>query len=129
MTLSIQSGSTSVATEHEQVLRQMECVAALLTSATNSLCEHDLPSLPDPFRELASAAGQLQSLLLSLAPAQWCPDVDLRRRKLLADLVQQRALYVACLRRWRRSLQLRRHLLEMHSDAACYGDTMATGEY
>jgi hypothetical protein len=102
----------------------LETLKELLTAAMRSLSGGKAGNLLETSRQISSTADDLMALARHLEHLPSTPEEQLQRRKLLAQLSQQRAYCQAMLRRWRRSILLRRQLLALHGDPATYGEPM-----
>jgi len=107
---------------------QLEALRSLLASATNAIGSGDV-------LQVQAASEELTQLAVNLRPAwgELFPDrnsivtleSEQRRQRLVLPLLEARAHYLAALRRWRRSLRLRRSLLEMRMEAPDHVDELS----
>lgn len=114
------TGSTAVPPCPDQELFLLETLKSLLDGAIHSLSGGDAESLLEMSRQITSTAQQLLALCLQGGHLSLAAEAQQRRRKLLAELTQQRAFCRAMLRRWRRSVALRQQLLAMQSEPVAY---------
>ena len=120
--------------------QQLEALRLLLRKTAESLCAADPAEVEKNAAELTSlalaarsswpAAMSETSQTVAKQEPQSCSsarelaiaDLEQKRRLLLLSLFEARALYLAALRRWRRSLRLRRSLLNLHAGDGSYGE-------
>jgi hypothetical protein len=114
------TGAIPVPPGPDQELFLLETLKSLLDGAIDSLSGGDAESLLEMSRQITSTAQQLLALCLQGGHLSLTAEAQQRRRKLLAELTQQRAFCRAMLRRWRRSLALRQQLLALHSEPVAY---------
>lgn len=102
---------------------QLASVLQLVLNAAQALCDGDASRVQDVCEDLTHMATNLQPAWGELVLRDGGTKIDLEqeRQRLLLPLLEARALYLAALRRWRRSLCLRRSLLEMQSESPAYG--------
>ena len=124
MTSDIALASSSLPTEIDQELVLLETLKELLTVAMGSLSGGEAGNLMEVGRQIGSTADDLMALASHLGHLPLTPEEQQQRRKLLAELGQQRAFCRAMLRRWRRSILLPRHLLALHGEAETYTEPM-----
>jgi hypothetical protein len=116
--------SSSLPPQIDQELVLLETLKELLTAAMRSLSGGEAGNLMETSRQIRSTASDLMSLASDLAHLPSTAEEEQQRRKLLAELSQQRAFCRAMLRRWRRSLLLRRQLLALHGEPEGYSESM-----
>jgi len=97
---------------------QLESLRLLLLKTAESLCAGDAVAVEKAATKLMDLAAQSSSMARELAIA----DFEQKRRLLLLPLLEARAHYLATLRRWRRSLRLRRSLLNLQTGDGSYGN-------
>ena len=124
MTTHIASVSSSIPLQIDQELLLLETLKELLTAAMSSLSGGEAGNLLETSRQISSTANDLMALAAHLAHLPSTPEAQQQRRKLLAELSQQRSYCRAMLRRWRRSLLLRRQLLALQGEPQTYGEPM-----
>lgn len=124
MTSHIASVSSSLPPQIDQELVLLETLKELLTSAMRSLSGGEAGSLLETSRQISSTADDLMALAKHLEHLPSTPEEQQQRRKVLAQLSQQRSFCRSMLRRWRRSILLRRQLLALHGEPATYGESM-----
>ena len=95
----------------EQEILLLETLKSLLESAMFSLSGGEAAALHQVSRQIISTANQVTALSVPMGRFPLTPEALRQRRKVLAELGQQRAFCRTLLRRWRRSLALRRHFL------------------
>ena len=105
----------------QQELLLLETLQILLDGASRCLATGDALPLMEMSRQITATAQQVQAFASQLSGSVAGADAQ-RRRKLLAELAQQRAFCRAMLRRWRRSIVLRRHLLGVEGGPPSYCD-------
>jgi uncharacterized membrane protein YccC len=113
LTSNIASVSSSLPPQIDQELMLLETLKELLTAAMRSLSGGEAGNLLETSRQISSTADDLMTLAGRLAHLPSTPEEQQQRRKLLAELSQQRSYCRAVLRRWRRSILLRRQLLAL----------------
>jgi hypothetical protein len=111
----------------DQELLLLETLKSLLDGAIRSLSGGDAQSLLEMSRQITSTAQQLLTFCLQQGQLSATAEAQERRRKLLAEMAQQRAFCRAMLRRWRRSIALRRQLLALRSEPVPYTATLTGG--
>lgn len=102
----------------------LETLKELLTIAMRSLSGGEASSLVETSRQISSTANNLMSLANQVGNLPSTPEEQQRRDKLLAELSQQRSFCRSMLRRWRRSVLLRRQLLVLQSEPDTYGESI-----
>jgi hypothetical protein len=107
----------------------LETLKSLLETAIRSLSGGEAGALIEVSRQIRSTADEVMALSLQLGHLPWTPEAQQERRKLLEELGQQRAFCRAMLRRWRRSLVLRRQLLGLQAEPVPYTESMDAGWY
>lgn len=110
----------------EQELALLQAVKSLLQSATQSLRAGDAPPLVEVSRQIDSGVQELMALWLQLGRIPGTPEAQQQRRKLLAEIGRQRTFCRAMLRRWRRSITLRRQLLGLRAEPGLYTEALAS---
>jgi hypothetical protein len=108
----------------DQQLFLLETLKSSLDGAIRALSSADPSPLLETSRQISSTCQDLLALSLQLSRLPGLPDAQQRRHKLLAELGQQRAVCRAMLRRWRRSISLRRQLLSLRSEPEPYADSV-----
>ncbi len=109
----------------DQQVVLLETLKSLLEGASRSLSGGEALPLMEMSRQITSTAQELLALSVQLSRIPSSPEAQQRRRKLLAELGQQRAFCSAMLRRWRRSLALRQQLLGLQNEPAPYTDSLS----
>ena len=108
----------------DQELVLLETMKALLETATRSLAEGEALPLLEVSRHIGQTAQQLSEFSQRMGALPWSEEAQQQRRKLLAELCQQRAFCRAMLRRWRRSIALRQQLLRLQSEPLPYTESI-----
>lgn len=124
MTSHFASVNSSLPPQLDQELVLLETLKELLTSAIRCLSGGEAGSLVETSRQISATAGDLMALAGQLGHLPLTAEEQQRRRKLLAELSQQRSFCRAMLRRWRRSLLLRRELLAVQTEPETYAEPM-----
>ena len=122
--ISAVSMPASQSTEILPLAMQVEALRQLLLAAAQSLCGSDACEVQHASEELTRFAVNLRPAFGELLPnpsGMPALEIEQQRRPVLLPLLEARAFYLAGLRRWRRSLRLRRSLVEMQSDAPATG--------
>jgi hypothetical protein len=109
---------------NEQELVLLETMKSLLESAMHALSGGEALPLLEVSRQIGVTAQELTAFSLQIAGLPWTPEAQQQRRKLLAELSQQRAFCRAMLRRWRRSIALREQLLRLQTEPEPYTETL-----
>jgi hypothetical protein len=123
LTTNIASVSSSLPPQIDQELVLLETLKELLTAAMRSLNGGEAGNLLETSRQISSTAGDLMTLARHLEHLPSTAEEQQQRRKLLAQLSQQRSYCRAMLRRWRRSILLRRRLAALHGEPATYSES------
>ncbi len=121
------AGASTSAVDQELVL--LETLKALLETAIRSLSGGEAGALMEVSRQIRSTADEVMALSLHLGRLPGTPEAQQQRRKLLEELGRQRAFCRAMLRRWRRSLVLRRQLLCLQAEPVPYTESIDAGWY
>ena len=108
----------------DQELVLLETMKALLETATRSLAGGEALPLLEVSRHIGQTAQELTEFSLRMGALPWTEETQQQRRKLLAELCQQRAFCRAMLRRWRRSIVLRQQLLRLQSEPLPYTESI-----
>ncbi len=116
--------NSSFPSQIDRELVLLETLKELLTVAMHSLSGGEAGSLTETSRQISSTANDLMTLANQAGNLPATPEDQQQRRKLLAELSQQRSYCRAMLRRWRRSLLLRRQLLALHGEPDTYGESI-----
>jgi len=111
----------------DQGLLLLETLKTLLDGAICSLGGGNAQSLLEMSRQIKYTVEQLLTFCLQGGTLGTTPEAQQRRRKLLTELTQQRAFCRTMLRRWRRSIALRRQLLALQDQAVPYTESL-TGD-
>ena len=123
-------GSAGIApSPMDQELVLLETLKSLLEAAIRSLSGGDAEVLIEVSRQIRSTADEVIALEAQLGRLPGTPQAQQERRKLLAELGQQRAFCRAMLRRWRRSLVLRRQLFGLQAEPVPYTESLTAGWY
>ena len=123
-------GSAGIApSPMDQELVLLETLKSLLEAAIRSLSGGDAEVLIEVSRQIRSTADEVIALAAQLGRLPGTPQAQQERRKLLAELGQQRAFCRAMLRRWRRSLVLRRQLFGPQAEPVPYTESLTAGWY
>lgn len=104
----------------EQELILLETLKSLLDGAGLYLSGGDALPLLEVSQQISSAAQALLACSVQPCRSPATPEAQEKRRQLLVELGQQRSFCRAMLRRWRRSLALRRQLLDIDSEPVPY---------
>ncbi len=107
----------------------LETLRSLLQTAIGSLSAGEGGILLEVSQHIRSTAEEVTSLSAQLGHLPATPQAQQERSRLLAELGQQRAFCGAMLRRWRRSLVLRRQLLGLGAEPAPYTESLQAGWY
>jgi len=121
--MKIESASVPVSPEVRELVL-LETLKALLSAATRALSRGDPAALAEVSRDIHSTAADITAASLSLARLQLTPESQRRRRKLLTEMCQQGSFCWAMLRRWRRSILLRRQLLDLATEPTIYSESL-----
>ncbi len=113
----------------DQELALLETLKSLLETAIHSLTGGEVGALLEVSQQIRSTADEAMALSLQLGHLPGTPEAQQQRRKLLAELSQQRAFCRAMLRRWRRSLVLRRQLLGLQAEPVPYTESLDASWY
>ncbi len=124
MTPDIASVNSLVPSEIDQELVLLETLKELLTNAMGCLSGGEAGNLVETSRQISLTATDLMARAGQFAHLPSTPEEQQERRKLLAELGQQRSFCRAVLRRWRRTLLLRKRLLALQSEPESYAETM-----
>jgi hypothetical protein len=124
MTSDIASVNSSVPSEIDQELVLLETLKELLTNAMGVLSGGEAGNLVETSRQISLTASDLMARAGQFAHLPSTPEEQQQRRKLLAELGQQRSFCRAMLRRWRRTLLLRKRLLALQSEPEGYAEAM-----
>ncbi len=124
MTSHIASVTYPLPSQIDNELMLLETLKELLTIAMRSLSGGEASSLVETSRQISSTANNLMSLANQVGNLPSTPEEQQRRDKLLAELSQQRSFCRSMLRRWRRSVLLRRQLLVLQSEPDTYGESI-----
>lgn len=111
----------------DQELVLLETLKSLLEEAMRSLSGGEALPLLEVSRQLSVTAQELSAFSLQMGSLPWSVEAQQSRRKLLAELGQQRAFCRAMLRRWRRSIVLRQQLLGLQDEPVPYTESLTTG--
>jgi hypothetical protein len=115
----IESASVPVLPEVQELVL-LETLKALLTAAIRALSRGEPAGLAEVSRDIHTTAADVLATSLNLGRFPLTPEAQRQRQKLLAEMRQQRAFCRAMLRRWRRSILLRRQLLDLATGPAIY---------
>ena len=107
-----------------QELVLLETLKALLTAAIRALSHAEPANLPEVSRDINATAEEVMAASLHQGDLTLTPEEQQRRQKLFRELRQQRSFCRALLRRWRRSILLRRQLLEVATEPVTYGEPL-----
>ena len=122
-TVSALPASAGLASDGSGLGVELDSLRVLLLRAAEALCAGDAVEVQQACNQLASGAVNLRPAFGELLPNRsgLTPvECEQRRRRILLPLLEARAFYLAALRRWRRSLCLRRNLMDLRRDApAC----------
>ncbi len=106
----------------------LETLKSLLDEAMRSLSGGEALPLLEVSRQIKpDGAGTDHALSCTWAVFPGRAEAQQRRRKLLAELSQQRAFCRAMLRRWRRSIVLRQQLLGLQDEPVPYTESLTLG--
>ena len=108
----------------DQELVLLETMKTLLETAMRSLAGGEALPLLEVSRHIVQTAQELTEFSLRMGALPWSEEAQQQRRKLLAELCQQRAFCRAMLRRWRRSIALRQQLLRLQSEPLPYTESV-----
>jgi hypothetical protein len=109
----------------EQELALLQTVKSMLDAVAQSLRDGEAEPLVKVSREINSPAQDLMALWMQLGHIPCTPEAQSQRRKLLAEIGRQRTFCRAMLRRWRRSITLRRQLLGLRDEPGLYTEALA----
>ena len=116
---------------HAQSLQlQLDALRRLLLDAAKAISTSDAQHVQSVCEALTAYAVNLRPSWGELFSTRDLRSIqsEQEHRILLRSLLEARAFYVASMRRWRRSLRLRRSLLEMRTDLPAYdGDELFRG--
>ena len=123
MSTMIESASLPLPLEiPELVLPQI--LRTLLSTAIRALSRGD----PAHLAEVSHAINGIATDILATSPNGGCfpltPDAQQQRQQVLDELRQQSSFCCAMLRRWRRSILLRRQLLDLATAPTIYTDSL-----
>ncbi len=124
MTSDIAPVSYSLPSQIDKEVVLLETLKELLTAAVRSLSGGEASSLVETSRQISSTANDLMTLANQVGNLPLTPEEQRRRGKLLAELSQQRSFCRSMLRRWRRSLLLRRQLLALQGEPDTYSESI-----
>jgi hypothetical protein len=124
VTSDIASVNSSVPSEIDQELVLLETLKELLTNAMSFLSGGEAGRLVETSRQISLTATDLMARAGQVAHLPSTPEERQQRRKLLAELGQQRSFCRAMLRRWRRTLLLRKRLVALQSEPESYAEAM-----
>ncbi|MFZ0705999.1 MAG: hypothetical protein WAM71_10385 [Candidatus Korobacteraceae bacterium] len=99
---------------------ELDSLRLLLLRGAEALGAGDAVEVQQACNELASGAVNLRPSFGELFPNRnglTSVECEQRRRRILLPVLEARAFYLAALRRWRRSLCLRRNLMDLRRDA------------
>jgi hypothetical protein len=108
----------------ERELFLLETLKSLLDTAMRSLSGGEALPLLEVSRQINQTSQELTAFCLQLGRLPWTPEAQQHRRKLLAEMSQQRAFCRAMLRRWRRSIAVRQQLLALRSEPVPYTESL-----
>ena len=111
----------------DQELVLLETLKSLLEEAMRSLSGGEALPLLEVSRQINLTAQELTAFALQMGRLPWTPEAQQQRRKLLAELGQQRSFCRAMLRRWRRAIVLRQQLLGLQDEPAPYTESLTIG--
>ena len=106
----------------DMVLQQMTVVRDLMMAAARSIFQNRPEVLLGACHEIATAAAALQLELCEMQSQSLPATAREERNRLLWQLFAARAFFDAALRRWRRSLMLRRNLLRLRDESLSFDD-------
>jgi hypothetical protein len=118
------NGVTAAPAPTAQELVLLETLKSLLDEAVRSLSGGEALPLLEVSRQINLTAQQITALALHMGCLPWTAEAQQQRRKLLAELNQQRAFCRAMLRRWRRSIILRQQLLGLRHEPVPYTESL-----
>jgi len=104
---------------------ELDRLRFLLLRGAEALCAGQGFEVEQACNQLASSVVNLRPAFAELFPDRnnlLSVDCEQQRRRLLQPVLEARAFYLAALRRWHRSLSLRRSLMEMQDLAPTYQD-------
>ena len=104
----------------QSLAMQLEALRVLLLNMSRAITSGDALQVQAASEELTTLAVNLRPAWGELFPERnriATLESEQGRQRLLLPLLEARAQYLAVLRRWRRSLRLRRSLLEMQVEA------------
>jgi hypothetical protein len=119
----IASANVTVPTEIQELVL-LETLSTLLRAAIRSLSRGEPANLVDVSRDINAAASEVIATTLNFSRLPLTPVAQQQRQRLLAELRQQRSFCRAMLRRWRRSILLRRQLLDLATGPATYSEAL-----
>jgi hypothetical protein len=124
VSVSASSTANNPYADMQSLALQLDTLRQLLLNAVQAIFTSDAPQVQTACEELTALAANLRPAWGELFPNQnnmTAMEAEQKRQLLLRPLFDARALYLASMRRWRRSLRLRRSLLEMQMEAPAYG--------
>jgi hypothetical protein len=119
----IESPSGSFPPEVQELVL-LEILKELLTATIRSLSRGEPAELAELSSSISANAEEVAATESDLRRLPLTPAAQRQRRKLLAELRQQRSFCQAMLRRWRRSILLRRQLLDLATGTATYSEAL-----
>lgn len=128
MSTRIESPSRPVPLEIQQLV-VLETLKALLSAAIRSLSRGEPADLSEVSRDIQATADGVMAASLNQDRLVLTPEEQQQRRKLLAELRQQRSFCRAMLRRWRRSILLRQQLLDLATGPMTYTESLDPRRY
>ncbi len=122
--------SADLTPEASPVAMELDSLRLLLLRAAEAMCAGDASQVQQACNDLSRTAVNLRPALGELFPNRnGAVESDQQRRRVLLPLLEARAFYLAALRRWRRSLSLRRSLMDMQRDAPQYEEAEVSRWY
>jgi len=132
ITVAALPGSGNLLPDSPEVVTELDSLRLLLLQTAEALGRGDAFEVERACNDLSSGAVNLRPAFGDLFPNRngaLSVDCEQARRRLLLPLLEARALYLAALRRWRRSLSLRRSLLDIRRDTLAYGEAEVSRWY
>jgi non-ribosomal peptide synthetase component F len=119
----IESASVPVPPQVQELVL-LETLKALRTATIRSLSQAEPANLVEVSRRISDTADDVMAAAPNLSRVPLTGETQQQRQKLLAELRQQTLFCRAMLRRWRRSIHLRRQLLDLATEPVIYTDSL-----
>ena len=109
-----------------QDLVLLERLKSLLNAAMRALSRAEPEVLAEVSRQVTLTAEDVVAASRSMGCVALNPEAQGQRQKLLAEIRRQGSFCCAMLRRWRRSILLRRQLLDLATETGIYTQPIAS---